>query len=119
MAYLIKILITFYNSYLGAMFGCSLANKFLKIFSNVSYEYYISKKKADFINTYSEDINNSVGSINASLGFLSFFITFLIYITYILATTPKQLSLLLVIFAFLIYIVINNTILKECKILKN
>lgn len=112
-AYLIKILITFYNSYLGAMFGCSLANKFLKIFSNVSYEYYISKKKADFINTYSEDINNSVGSINASLGFLSFFITFLIYITYILATTPKQLSLLLVIFAFLIYIVINNTIGKR------
>ena len=110
MAYLIKILITFYNSYLGAMFGCSLANKFLKIFSNVSYEYYISKKKAEFINTYSEDINNSVGSINASLGFLSFFITFLIYITYIIATAPKQLSLLLFIFAFLIYIVINNTI---------
>ena len=74
--YILKVFTNYYNYNLGAMFGSSLTKKFLKAYSNISYEFHLDLKESEFVTYYTEDINNSVGAINASFSFLSSFITF-------------------------------------------
>ncbi len=113
LAYTTKVCLNYSIYNLGAIFSNSLTSKFLKSFSNVSYEYYINQKKSEFINTYIEDINKSTGCLNATISCISYFITFLIYISYVFITVPLKLSFLILIFAALNYLIINNIIGKK------
>tara|TARA_B100000886_G_scaffold200003_1_gene137966 strand:- start:31582 stop:33318 length:1737 start_codon:yes stop_codon:yes gene_type:complete len=113
LAYTTKVCLNYYNYQLGAIFSNSLTGKFLKAFSNVSYEYYINQKQSEFINNYIEDINKSTGCLNATLSCISYFINFLIYISFVFITVPIKLSFLILIFAVLNYVIINNIIGKK------
>lgn len=113
LAYITKVCLNYFNYQLGAIFSISLTSKFLKAFSNISYEYYINQKKSEFINNYIQDINKSTGCLNASLSSISYFINFLIYISYVFITIPLKLSFLILIFAVLNYVIINNIIGKK------
>tara|TARA_Y100000589_G_scaffold332214_1_gene390323 strand:- start:5271 stop:6686 length:1416 start_codon:yes stop_codon:yes gene_type:complete len=84
------------------MFGSSLTRKFLKAYSNISYEFHLNLKESEFVTYYTEDINNSVGAINASFSFLTSSITFFIYALYLLFSLPFYIF-----FSFLIVCVIN------------
>ena len=67
----------------------------------------------ELFNSIELSITPSDLSLVSSLSFISYSITFLIYISYIFSTTPKQLSLLILIVAFLMYVIINNLIGKR------
>ena len=112
-AYFIKVYVNFFNYYIGAMFGSSLTKKFLRAFARVSYDYHLNQKESQFISSYSEDISNSVGVINACFSLISLCITFFIYIAYIFFTIPLSIFLILIIFSLVNYLVINKLIGKK------
>ena len=85
------------------MFGSSLTKKFLRAFARVSYDYHLNQKESQFISSYSEDISNSVGVINACFSLISLCITFFIYIAYIFFTIPPSIFLILIIFSLVNY----------------
>ncbi len=102
LTYILKVITNYYTYNLGAMFGSSLTRKFLKAYSNISYEFHLNLKESEFVTYYTEDINNSVGAINASFSFLTSSITFFIYALYLLFSLPFYIF-----FSFLIVCVIN------------
>ena len=111
--YILKVFTNYYNFNLGAMFGSSLTRKFLKAYSNISYEFHLNLKESEFVTYYTEDINNSVGAINASFSFLTSFITFFIYALYLLFSLPFYLFSSFLIVCVINYILVNFFITKR------
>ena len=111
--YLIKVFINYLTYNLGAIFGSSLVRKFLKAYSRVSYEFHLDLKESEFVTYYAEDINNTVGAINASFSFLTSLITFLIYALYLFFSLPIYLFLSFLIVCIINYLLVNVLITKR------
>ena len=113
LTYILKVFTNFYTYNLGAMFGSSLTKKFLRAYSNISYEFHLNLRESEFVTYYTEDINNSVGAINASFSFLTSLITFLIYSFYLLLSLPTYLFLSFLIICLINYFLVNLFITKK------